>query len=72
MLSWLDSGALINVDAKGCGMSVVQGQIGHKQEGFYPGVQLYLTSSSCRVQVSQLRLKQRGQKNNPHCTEEGP
>ena len=29
-LSWLDHGALINVDAPGCGTSVVQGPTGHK------------------------------------------
>ena len=28
--SWLDLGALINVDAPGCGTSVVQGPKGHK------------------------------------------
>ena len=29
-LSWLDCGALINVDAPGCGMLVVRGPTGHK------------------------------------------
>ena len=28
--SWLDRGALINVDAPGCGTSVVRGPTGHK------------------------------------------
>ena len=27
--SWLDPGALINVDAPGCGTSVVRGPMGH-------------------------------------------
>ena len=35
--SCLDSGALIKVDAPGCGTSVVRGQVG----SFYPWVQLY-------------------------------
>ena len=29
-LSWLDRGALINVDATGFGLSVVRGPTGHK------------------------------------------
>ena len=29
-LSWLDGGALINVEAPGCGTSVVRGPTGHK------------------------------------------
>ena len=35
-----DHGALINVDAPGCGTSVVRGQMGHKQEAFHRGVKL--------------------------------
>ena len=27
---WLDSGEIINVDAQGCGTSLVQGPTGHK------------------------------------------
>ena len=45
-LSWLDRDELINVDAPGCGTSVVRGPTGHKQEGFHPGVQLYHVSLS--------------------------
>ena len=40
-MSWLDSGALNNVDAPGCGMSVVRGLMGHKKEGFHALVLLY-------------------------------
>ena len=29
-LWWLDRGALVNVEAPGCGTSVVQGATGHK------------------------------------------
>ena len=29
-LSWLDCGALINVDASGCGTSAVRGPTGHR------------------------------------------
>ena len=34
--SWLVSAALINVDAPGCGTSVVRGPTGHKYKGFHP------------------------------------
>ena len=37
--SCLDRGVLINVDAPGCGTSVVRGSTKHKYEGFHPGVQ---------------------------------
>ena len=48
-LSRLDSCALINVDAPGCGTSVVRGLTGHKWEGFHPGVQLFPKVSSPKV-----------------------
>ena len=50
--SCLDHGALINVDAPGCGMSVVQGPKGNKWEGFHPGVQLHPKVSSPKVPTS--------------------
>ena len=55
--SCLDRGALINVEAPGCGTSVVRGPTGHKWEGFYPGVQMhpkrFPTSRHVHVYVSQ-------------------
>ena len=43
---------LINVDAPGCGTSVVRGPTGHKKEGFHPGVQLYQKVSSPKMLTS--------------------
>ena len=65
--SWLEHSALINVDAPGCGTSVVRGPTVHKLEGFHPGVQLYpkftlpKVPTSCRANLTQPRPNQRGQ-----------
>ena len=62
-------------------MSVVRGPIGHKKEGFHPGVQLNTKVSSLKVptsrsvNVTQPRPDQRGHPRirvNPRCTKEGP
>ena len=48
--------ALINVDSPGCGALVVRDPMGHKEEGFHPGVQLYPKVSSPKVPTSR-RIK---------------
>ena len=50
--SCLDRGALNNVEATGCGTSVVRGPTGHKSEGFHPGVQLCPKVFSPKVPTS--------------------
>ena len=50
--SCLYRGALINVEAPGCGTSVVRGPTVHKWEGFHPGVQLYPKVSSPKMPTS--------------------
>ena len=52
----LDRGALINVEAPGCGTSVVQGPTGHKEEGFHPGVQLLNVPTFRRIHKSLKRV----------------